>query len=67
MFRGLSALALVVLMGTSPLAQEPLVPLFSFATPGAAADIDRFSIAGRPPLMVSCGSGTRPGGTSPRA
>jgi monofunctional biosynthetic peptidoglycan transglycosylase len=38
MFRGLSALALVVLMGTSPLAQEPLVPLFGFASPGAAAD-----------------------------
>jgi len=39
MFRGLSALALVVLMEqTSPLAQEPLVPLFGFASPCAAAD-----------------------------
>lgn len=37
MFRGLSALALVGLMETSPLAQEPLVPLFGFASPDAAA------------------------------
>ena len=38
MFRWLSALALVVFMGTSLFAQEPQVPLFGFASPGAAAD-----------------------------
>ena len=35
---GMSALALVALMGATLMAREPQVPLFAFASPGAAAE-----------------------------
>ena len=53
------------------LTQAQAATLFGVTQPRVSdlvrGKIDRFGIAGRPPLTVSCGSGTRPGGTSPRA